>query len=256
MSPARIRAVTFDLWDTVLVNDSDEPKRKQKGLLPKPLERRRLVFEFLDKHNPVPKAQIDAAYDAVDQAFNQAWHGDLVTWTVTRRLTRILSDLKRELPEEELLKLVRLHEEMEVAVRPDLAPGVREALHALHGRYRLGVISDTIFSPGRALRRILEAEGLLDLFDAFAFSDEVGRSKPNQKMFTAAAELLGVKPEEMVHAGDRESNDVEGPQAVGARAILVTVVKDRRTGPSKADAICGDYGELPRLVDALNAGGQ
>ena len=59
----------------------------------------------------------------------------------------------------------------------------------------------------------------------------------------------------MRHVGDRESNDVAGPQAVGARAILVTVVKDRRTGSSKADAICEDYRELPRLVDALNAGG-
>ena len=25
---AAIRAITFDLWDTVLIDDSDEPKRK------------------------------------------------------------------------------------------------------------------------------------------------------------------------------------------------------------------------------------
>ena len=256
MSPARIRAVTFDLWDTVLVDDSDEPKRKQQGLLPKPLERRRLVLEFLNKHQPISKEEVDDAYDAVDQKFNRAWHEGHATWTVTERLTHLLSDLERELPEEELTELIRLHEEMEMTVRPDLAPGVREALHALSGKYRLGVISDTVFSPGRALQKILEAEGLLDLFEAFAFSDEVGRSKPNEKMFATAADLLGIKPEEMVHVGDRESNDIEGPQAVGARAVLVTMVKDRRTGPSKADAICEDYRELPGLVEALNAGGE
>lgn len=255
MSPARICAVTFDLWDTVLVDDSDEPKREKMGLLPKPQERRRLVLEYLQKHGPASKDEIDAAYDAVDQAFNRAWHDGHATWTVTQRLTRLLSDLKRELPEEDLFELIRLHEEMELTIRPDLAPGVRDALAALHGKYRLGVISDTVFSPGRALRKILEAEGLLDLFDAFAFSDEVGRSKPDEKMFKAATDLLGIEPGEMVHVGDRESNDVEGPHAVGARAILVTMVKDRRTGPSQADAICGDYRELPRLLEALNAGG-
>ena len=104
------------------------------------------------------------------------------------------------------------------------------------------------------LEQVARLAGLL--FDAFAFSDEVGRSKPNEKMFTTAADLLGVKPGEMAHVGDRESNDVEGPHAVGARAILVTVVKDRRTGPSKADAICEDYRELPRLLEAQNAGGE
>jgi HAD superfamily hydrolase (TIGR01549 family) len=250
-----IRAVTFDLWDTVLVDDSDEPKRRQKGLLPKPQERRRLVFEFLEKHAPIPKKEVDAAYDAVDRAFNRDWHQNNHTWTVVRRLERLLTELKRKLPPDELAELVRLHEEMELEVRPDLAPGVREALLALRGRYRLGVISDTIFSPGRTLRRILEEENLLGLFEAFAFSDEVGASKPDRKMFDAAAAQLGIKPEQMLHVGDRESNDVAGPQAVGARAILVTVVKDRRSGPSKADAVCENYSGLPRLVDSLNAGG-
>jgi HAD superfamily hydrolase (TIGR01549 family) len=255
MPAARIRAVTFDLWDTVLVDDSDEPKRREQGLLPKPAERRRLVFDFLSRHQPITQQEVDAAYDAVDSAFNRTWHQEHVTWTVTRRLTRLLSDLKRDLPENELSELVRLHEEMELCVRPDLAPSAREALQTLHGRYRLGVISDAIFSPGRALRRILEAEGLLDLFDACVFSDEVGRSKPARLMFATAAELLGIEPGELVHVGDREQNDVAGPQAAGARAILVTVVKDRRAGASRADAICKDYRELPGLLEALSAGG-
>jgi putative hydrolase of the HAD superfamily len=251
-----IRAVTFDLWDTVLVDDSDEPKRKQQGLLPKPQERRRLVLEFLEKHAPISKEEIDSAYNAVDRAFNHDWHQNNHTWTVTRRMERLLAEMKRELPQDELAELVRLHEEMELSVRPDLAPGVREVLHALRGKYRLGVISDTIFSPGRTLRRILEEEDLLELFEAFAFSDEVGASKPDRKMFDAAADQLGIKPGQMLHVGDREKNDVAGPQAVGARAVLVTVVKDRRSGPSKADAICEDYRELPGLVDSINAGGE
>ncbi len=45
-----IRAVTIDLWDTIIDDDSDEPKRKAKGLRTKAEERRHLVWAALDRH--------------------------------------------------------------------------------------------------------------------------------------------------------------------------------------------------------------
>ena len=36
-----IKAITFDLWDTVLIDNSDEPKRKAAGRPTKAIERRR-----------------------------------------------------------------------------------------------------------------------------------------------------------------------------------------------------------------------
>jgi len=47
-------------------------------------------------------------------------------------------------------------------------------------------------------------------FDGFAFSDEVGHSKPHRSMFEEAARQMGVQLEEMVHIGDRDHNDVKG----------------------------------------------
>ncbi len=41
----KIKAITFDLWDTVLIDDSDEPKRKAAGRATKAMERRRLVHQ-------------------------------------------------------------------------------------------------------------------------------------------------------------------------------------------------------------------
>ncbi len=29
----RVRVISFDLWDTVFIDDSDEPKRRAQGLL-------------------------------------------------------------------------------------------------------------------------------------------------------------------------------------------------------------------------------
>ena len=167
------------------------------------------------------------------------------------RLRILLRGLKRELPDEELKELVRLHEEMELLARPDLVPGVADALRTLAGKYRLVVISDAIFTPGRALREILAGYGLLELFSAFVFSDEAGCSKPSPAMFRRAAELMDCRLDEMVHIGDREANDIAGPKNVGARAVLVTAGIDRGSAVTRADAVCTDYSRLPGIIESL-----
>jgi HAD superfamily hydrolase (TIGR01549 family) len=249
VSKAAIRAITFDLWDTVFVDDSDEPKRTTHGLPPKPVERRNLVHQFLLRHNPVSKELVDVAYDTVDAAFRQVWYGQNVTWTVRKRLSVLLKGLHRDLPAAELDELVRLHEEMELEFKPDLAVGVAEALQNLHGKYKIGVVSDAIFSPGR---KLLEHYDVLKFFDAFVFSDEIGCAKPNPITFKAAAKALNVQPSEIVHIGDRELKDIEGPHAVGALAVLCTVVKDRGSKNTKADAICRNFADLPAILKKLN----
>ena len=47
-----IKGITFDLWDTVFIDDSDEPKRKADGRPTKAVERRQLVHQFVAK--PIP----------------------------------------------------------------------------------------------------------------------------------------------------------------------------------------------------------
>ena len=244
-------AITFDLWDTVFDDDSDEPKRLAAGLPTKKVARRDLVHAALAAHSAIDRAVLDAAYDTADAAFNQVWNQQSVTWSVAERLGVLLKGLGRSLPEAEFDALVAAHEEMEVLIQPSLAPGIVPAIRALHGRYPLGVISDTVFSPGSSLRRILAGHDLLDCFDALVFSDEAGWSKPAPALFARAAAGLGVPITRLVHIGDRESKDVDGPHRVGARAILTTVVKDRRTGPTAAAATCTNYADLAAIVDAL-----
>src|ERR1035437_7274211 len=115
----RVRVVSFDLWDTVFIDDSDEPKRTRQGLPPKGVERRDLVRHFLARHAPVERALVDCAYDTGDAAFREVWHNQHVTWPVEVRLRTVLAGLNRELPEGEFRELVRLHEEMELGVRGD-----------------------------------------------------------------------------------------------------------------------------------------
>jgi len=217
-----IEAITFDLWDTIVVDDSDEAKRQAMGLPSKRLQRRLLLWQALDRHQSVDQVRVSGAYDAIDTAFNEAWHDQHVTWPIADRLEKILDALGRNLPEQEFLELVRAHEEMEVEVFPDLVDGCREALEELSGRYPLAIVSDAIVSPGRCLREILDLHRIGGFFQAHAFSDEVGRSKPHRKMFETVASRLDVPIEAMVHVGDREHNDVTGPRRLGMRAVLFT----------------------------------
>lgn len=249
--PAKLKAITFDLWDTIVHDDSDEPKRKAQGLRSKKAERRHLLWEALNRQQPIDEARVSLAYDVGDAAFNRVWHDQHVTWTIGERLQVILRGLGRSLPDADFARVVRAHEDMEVEIRPDLIPGIAEALAALHGRYRTCVVSDAIVSPGRSLKQLLESYDLARHFDGFVFSDIVGHSKPHRAMFEDAARQLGVSLPEIVHIGDRDHNDVKGPQALGMKAILFTATRPADKNNTSADAICERHADLPSIVDRL-----
>jgi FMN phosphatase YigB (HAD superfamily) len=148
-----IKAVTFDLWETMIADDSDEPKRQVQGLRSKAKERRHLVWQALDRHQSISEAEANLAYDVADSAFTRAWKGYSVTWTIIERIDIILSGLGRTLPADDLGALVETLGRMEVDVAPDPIPGVNGALADLASRYALCVVSDTIIDPRHAASR-------------------------------------------------------------------------------------------------------
>ncbi|MCD6497822.1 MAG: HAD family hydrolase [Deltaproteobacteria bacterium] len=248
----QIKAITFDIWDTLFIDESDAPKRHVAGLDPKPQMRRRLVWEALGKAgDEVDRRLVDVASDAVDAAARKVWHELFVTWTVPDRIDLILMGLGRDLPGQERESLANAFQSMEMEIGVDAVAGAKMVLEALSKQYQLAVISDTIFSPGWALRKMLDAHGLDEYFDARIFSDELGHSKPHPDVFWAAAGALGVRPDELVHIGDREHNDVAGIHAVGGRAVLVTAVKDRGSHDTKAEAVCERLENLPGIIETM-----
>ena len=248
-----IKAITFDLWDTLVIDDSDEAKRKERGLRSKFDERRHLLWEALNNADPIDPETVRLAYNVGDAAFNKVWKEHHITWPIAERLRVILKGLGRELPTDSFDAVVRAHEEMEVDIPPDAMPGAAPVLERLAKRYKLCIVSDAIVSPGTCLRRVLENHGLAAPFSGFAFSDEVGHSKPHRSMFDSAAKQLGVEIGEMLHVGDRDHNDVKGPQQVGMKAILFTASRDVDKGTTTADAICESFDELEAAIEQLDA---
>lgn len=251
MSKRPIGAITFDLWDCLFHDESDEPKRAAAGRPTKPFERRQVLHDALNRQQSITRAEVDLAYDVTDAAFRKVWHDQHVTWSVRERLEVLLQGLGRTLPEDEFARVVALHETMELEFRPDPAPRAVEALRALHAKYPLAIVSDTVFTPGTGLRELLRGEGMFEHFDFFAFSDEVGRSKPNRAVFDAVANHFGVPVDTLVHIGDRPHNDLGGPHAVGARGVLLTVLKQRPLDGHTPDAVCADYADLPAIIESL-----
>ena len=248
-----IKAITFDLWDTLVIDDSDEAKRAEQGLRSKFDERRHLLWEALNTTEPIGLETVRLAYNVGDAAFNKVWKEQHITWHIAERLRVILNGLGRELPNETFNAVVRAHEEMEVDIPPDAMPDAVPVLERLARRYKLCIVSDAIVSPGSCLRRLLENHGLAKFFNGFAFSDEVGHSKPHRSMFESAAGQLGVEISEMLHIGDRDHNDVKGPQQLGMKAILFTASRDVDKTNTSADAICESFDKLEAAIDRLNA---
>lgn len=243
-----IKAISFDLWDTLVDDDSDEQIRAKRGLRSKRDERRHLVWQALNAIEPIERARVDLAYDTADAGFNLVWKKLHINWTLEQRLAVVLDGLGRTLPDDAFARLVENTARMEVDIPPNPIPGVAASLKALSRNFKLCVCSDSIVTPGTGLRQILEKHGLGQYFSGFAFSDEVGRSKPHHSMFDAVAAQLGVEPHEIVHVGDRDQNDVQGPHAIGAKAVLFTATRPDDKDITSADAICGSHAELPEVI--------
>ena len=243
-----IKAITFDFWDTLV-----EAKRATQGLSTKVETRLQLLIAEITRHHPhINPDQVQTAFNHANDHFRHHWKVEHHTPSVAERYKEAYKFLGLDLtPGYD--DVVRAVEEMEVEISPDFAPGVHKALSVLAQDYKLGIISDAIHTPGRGLRQILEREGLLQYFDHWVFSDEAGASKPAPIVFEQAAIGLGVSLAEIVHIGDRESNDIEGPLAMGMKAILYTGAIDRDSATTRATAICQDYGDLPHIIAAINS---
>jgi putative hydrolase of the HAD superfamily len=99
------------------------------------------------------------------------------------------------------------------AVLPD--PEVLHTLELLRPHYPLGVVTN----GGETQRTKLERAGLAALLPRVWVSSEVGADKPDPRVFLAALDGLGVRPDEALFVGDDLERDIRGALAVGMQAL-------------------------------------
>jgi putative hydrolase of the HAD superfamily len=121
---------------------------------------------------------------------------------------------------------------------PDAAPALREL--------RTRGLSLVVASNWDcSLREVLGSAGLLELVDDVVPSAAAGAAKPDPAVFRAALEAAGCGPEEALHVGDSEENDVAGARAAGIRAVLLR--RDGGDGPPELPVIAS-LADLPAVV--------
>lgn len=124
-----------------------------------------------------------------------------------------------------------------------LYPEVVETLAALEQR---GLTLAVISNFDSRLVRILDGLNVGASFAQIFVSSAVGYAKPQAKIFDIALTRFGLAPEQALHIGDSEPNDLAGARNAGVRALLV----DRDLA---ADAVPqGRVHSLRQILDHLD----
>ena len=152
-----IQALTFDFWDTIAADDSDEPKRAQMGLPSKADERVVLFVDHIVRRYPhIEPDEAAHAYRQANARFREEWRNHQQTPSVHRRLSYAYDSLGLTPPPgkyaalvREVNELARAIETMEVRIAPAFAPHIHVTLAELAAQYTLGIIADTIHTTGR-----------------------------------------------------------------------------------------------------------
>jgi putative hydrolase of the HAD superfamily len=216
------------------------------------VRRRQLLADATHECGRFTSEQIASACRAEAESHHLIWRDQHRTLSARQRVSRILEILGAHLSPAKIDELSTAFEEGILERPPVMVHGAAAALGKLSARYRLGIISDVGFSPGRVLKKVLADSGILQAFDSLIFSDEAGCSKPHLEVFKQTAIRLGAEPDHITHIGDLEHTDIVGAKSAGYRAIrFVGVTPIEQWETTLADRIALDWREIPAMVETL-----
>lgn len=242
----RIRAVTFDLWETLIADSRVQDDLRTEYRVSQTAQL------LLAAGAAVDISDLYAAHEEVWRRCELQWHGDTdlpIAEQAALFLDLVRPGLAASLPAAVRDRAAAIYGEAVLHYPPQLVAGAGEALAALkRRRLKLGLICNTGRTPGSVLRRLLESFGILRRFNVALFSDETGVRKPDPAIFRQALAALAVQPAAAVHVGDNAVTDVGGAMAAGMQAVWV----QRPDQPQpECLATIGSVAELPEVLKSL-----
>ena len=248
-----IKAVTFDLWETLLFERNGASNRRNT-------RRCQNLAKTLGQFGlKVSTNDVDSATKEMISGLLPIWekNKDVTTVEELRLLLKTVSKAKVELKHEWINELTSAYVSPIFEVPPYPNPDARDALIWIKNRgIRIGLICNTGITPANGLRKVLEDHDLEKYFNTMIFSNEVGIRKPDPEIFHLAADKLGVKPSETVHVGDNLKADVWGAKNAGFKTIFFDsnegkdgiaeadptslVAQSRKIDPLKKDQVTAD----------------
>ena len=237
---ARPTAVTFDCWNTLLCEeDWHEAHRRRVDAL---------FHAAREAGARIEMEQAARAFDAGWQRHIDLWNAGIASGA--REVATWAMRALGALPHGGTFELLVAH--FENASHSSRVVPLEGAIATIDALARAGVpaalICDTGLSPGRVVREHLARLGLLDGLRAQLFSDEVGVPKPDERIFRAALDALGVEGPGAWHVGDLLRTDVAGARNVGMRSVRLRAVYDDPAELPEADSVAASHAELRTLL--------
>ncbi|MCW4003962.1 MAG: HAD family hydrolase [Candidatus Bathyarchaeota archaeon] len=235
-----IKAVLFDMFDTLMLIE-----RNHEFYSPSLMR----MYRYLNNHGiNVPFEEFNQAYiKARDELYAKA-DANLEEPHFNVRISDALKSLGYNYDVsnpivtgatsefcEEFMKFVRIDSDAEAILK------------ILHGKYKLGLVSN--FAIPECVLKLLKTSHIDHFFDVIVISGAINKRKPSPEIFQTALKMLGVSVDETVFVGDTIDADIEGPKAVGMKAIYI----ERRI-QKKSEKYCPDQviKSLSALASALD----
>lgn len=241
-----MRAVTFDFWNTLLrADDAGVRDRRLTAWLGL------LAGEGLELDGEV----LGGAMRHAVGRFDEHWRRNEF-YGATQAVADVLAHLGIDVAPATQRQMVEAIVDPDPTHAPPPTPDVIEAIEELRRRgVRIGIICDVGLAPSTTLRRYLTDHGMLELFDHWSFSDEVGTFKPDPAIFVhALTGLGGIDPADAAHVGDLRRTDIAGAKGMGIRAVRYSgIFDDPGSAADGSDAVEGDavIASHAALLDAL-----
>lgn len=216
---AGINAVTFDLWQTLILDNRELGLERAQARLD---GARSTLAEHGIHHDP----------DHIREAYRGCYRACRAVRTENkdvsfRRQVEIFINLIEDglvdrLPESAVAEIERSYADSFFDYPPRFHEATRDTLEAVQGMgLRVGLISNTGMTPGYTFREFLRRHDLLRYFDVLTFSDEVLLAKPSDEIFLMTLNSLNASPASTIHVGDHVSNDVVGANRLGMHSIWI-----------------------------------
>ena len=249
----KIRAIAFDLFDTLVWIDKAPAPNQRPSFLVKTLAAEGFAVDaatFPDLYRQTMARHIEATRDHGRETHNRFWLADALS----------AAGIPITPEDPRIARVVEAHFALfENRIHP--VPGVREMLAQLAKRYRLGLLSN--FTHGPAARRVLDKFGLSPFFEVIVISGEIGFRKPHPSAFAPLVEKLGCDCAEIAFVGDNLLDDVSGARQCGLQPVWTSIVLQMNgafserwfdSGPERPERDVPEIRAWPDLMTWLERG--
>lgn len=203
----------FDLYGTILDDSHGLAEREQYRL--------DNIYTILEKSlYPVKFADLQKKYGEMSLSMSAAQEEGKKSFIPFQQVAYLLRLLKVN----DLVVFKKVYDtyvEAILQITPKLMRNAERALQLLKERNRrVGLVSNTGKTPGHVLRLLLKEMNILEYFDDFIFSDEVGFMKPDPVVFDVAVKKLGAQKKDVLYIGNSKVVDYDGAVNAGIAAHL------------------------------------